>query len=57
VILPSHPIWKLEAWKTQFSAKEVEPGFKYHSGINSDWLDVRQIRDLTRKHVDPNFEV
>lgn len=55
VILPTHTVWDLESWKKKFEAKEVEVGFKYNSGINTEWLDVPQIRDLTRKHVDPDF--
>lgn len=35
----------------------VEPNFRYSSDKNDKWLDVQQIRDLIREHVDPNFEV
>ncbi len=39
----------------KFNAKEVERGFMYNSGGNTEWLSVEQIRDLIRKHIDPNI--
>jgi UDP-N-acetylglucosamine 4,6-dehydratase/5-epimerase len=36
--------------------KAVEQGFAYNSGSNPDFLNVAQIRDLIREHVDPAFE-
>jgi len=33
----------------------VPEGFSYHSGRNSQWLSVDQIRDLIRKHLMPSF--
>ncbi len=33
----------------------VPEGFSYHSGRNSQWLSVDQIRDLIRKHLVPSF--
>lgn len=40
-----------------FDAREVERGFKYNSGTNTQWLDVEDIRQLVRKHIDPDFTV
>jgi UDP-N-acetylglucosamine 4,6-dehydratase len=57
VIAPSIPCWDLPAWEKQFSAKKVELGFKYNSGINSDWINVDQVRELIRAHVDRDFVV
>jgi len=34
----------------------VQPGFRYDSGCNSQFLDVRQLRALIREHVDPAFK-
>ncbi len=37
------------------SAQPVSPGFNYHSGRNTEWLDVATLRDLIRRHVDASF--
>ncbi|MCD6201277.1 MAG: UDP-N-acetylglucosamine 4,6-dehydratase (inverting) [Bacteroidales bacterium] len=42
---------------THYNGHEVKKGFKYNSGTNSEWLDEDQIRNLLRKHVDPDFHV
>lgn len=55
VILPQLPNWSIEEFKNHFNADSVPIGFKYNSGTNSDWLNVEQIRELIKKHVDPNF--
>ncbi|NJL73985.1 MAG: UDP-N-acetylglucosamine 4,6-dehydratase (inverting) [Saprospiraceae bacterium] len=54
-ILPQVPVWDLQAYKTHFKAKEVEDGFRYNSGTNSDWLSVEDIRNLIAQHVDKKF--
>lgn len=33
----------------------LDAGFSYNSGSNSDFLDVEQIRELIRTHLDPAF--
>ena len=35
--------------------KPVEPGFSYNSGSNLDFLNVGELRQLIREHVDPSF--
>ena len=35
--------------------KEVDFGFKYNSGTNSEWLSVEQLRELIRQKIDPSF--
>lgn len=57
VIAPSIPCWDLPAWEKKFSAKKVELGFKYNSGINTEWVNVDQVRELIRTHVDRDFTV
>jgi len=57
VINPTVPIWKESDWITHFKAKRVEPGFKYNSGANNEWLTVEEIRNLIKQHVDPTFAV
>jgi UDP-N-acetylglucosamine 4,6-dehydratase (inverting) len=39
-----------------YNAKEVPQGFKYNSGTNKQWLNVEDIQDLIRSHVDKNFK-
>ena len=53
-ILPSF------ATKTDFlnyykNSTELEAGFSYNSGTNTEWIDVEDIRKLIKMHVDPNF--
>lgn len=38
-------------------AKTLPVGFAYNSGTNSDFLSVQQIRELIRKHLDPQFAI
>ena len=57
VIIPSHPTWKKDEYIKAFNAKFVEPGFRYNSGENSDWVSVAGLRDLIKVHVDTSFEV
>ena len=54
-ILPQTPNFNLEAYLKKHNGKKVTPGFKYNSGTNEEWLDVEQIRQLIKEHVDPNF--
>jgi UDP-N-acetylglucosamine 4,6-dehydratase (inverting) len=55
-ILPTAPNWSMAEFTTKTQAKPVPAGFHYHSGNNTDWLTVEQIRQLIREHVDPTFE-
>jgi len=57
VITPSTPTWDVDEYLKAFNGKRVEMGFKYNSGTNTDWLDVEQIREQIRLHVDPAFAV
>jgi hypothetical protein len=57
VILPSTRPWDMERFVGEFGGKMCEPGFRYSSGENDDWLTVEQLRELIREHVDPSFEV
>lgn len=34
----------------------VEQGFSYNSGTNEEWVDVEEMRELIKKHVDPGFK-
>lgn len=55
VILPFTPHWSLENYKSTFNAKEVEMGFKYNSGTNTEWVNVEEIRTLIKENIDLNF--
>lgn len=55
VITPSTPTWSTDDYMQAFGGKPVPMGFKYNSGTNTDWLDVDQLREQIRTHVDPAF--
>lgn len=46
-----------EEYKDKFNAVDVTPGFAYNSGDNDQWETVDSLRELVKKHVDPNFNV
>lgn len=56
VITPTIPIWDLSRWMRAFDAIKVPEGFQYSSGTNDSWLSVQGIRELIKKHIDPNFK-
>jgi len=56
VILPSTPSWGVEDFIAKHQAKRCSPRFHYHSGTNTEWLSVDQIRQLLRAHIDPTFQ-
>lgn len=52
------PSWAdRELYLRHHKATNVALGYSYHSGTNNEWLDVPTLRELIRKHVDPNFTV
>ncbi len=57
VILPSMKLWDVEEFMSTFDGCMCPPNFSYNSGTNTEWLDVEQLRELTRLHVDPEFTV
>jgi UDP-N-acetylglucosamine 4,6-dehydratase/5-epimerase len=57
VIVPTTPKWTPQEYLEVFKGKMVEPGFKYNSGTNDDWMTPERIREEIRLHVDPNFTV
>lgn len=57
VILPSMQLWDIAEFMRVFSGRKCDFGFKYNSGTNTDWLTVKQIRDLIRVHVDQSFNI
>ncbi|MBT3981959.1 MAG: UDP-N-acetylglucosamine 4,6-dehydratase (inverting) [Bacteriovoracaceae bacterium] len=56
-ILPPGPMWDKDEYMKKHGAKPCEPGFYYHSGNNTSWLTVEEIRKHVKDHVDPNFTV
>jgi len=54
-IIPQVPQWSIDKYVKSFDGTKVPAGFCYNSGDNSEWLSVNQIRDLIKKHLDPNF--
>jgi UDP-N-acetylglucosamine 4,6-dehydratase (inverting) len=57
LILPDSELYTKEHACDHHGAKPVEPGFRYSSGDNPDFLTIEQIRGLIREHVDPSFSV
>ena len=55
VILPNN-YSKAEYLKYYPGSIEVDPGFSYNSGRNTEWISVVQMRELIRNHVDPKFK-
>jgi len=39
------------------NGKKVQEGFRYNSGTNNHWLTVKELRELIKKYVDPEFSV
>ncbi|WP_199797909.1 UDP-N-acetylglucosamine 4,6-dehydratase (inverting) [Erythrobacter sp. KY5] len=56
-ILPSTGDEYVEDYMKKRGGTPVEPGFAYNSGTNPDFLNVEQIRELIRQHVDPTHQV
>lgn len=56
-IIPNKRKWKLSDYIDHFEAKEVKNGFKYSSGNNEEWETVESLREMVKKHVDPEFEL
>lgn len=50
-ILPSAGQYSITDYCHAFGGQAVEPGFSYNSGTNSDFLTVKQLRELIREHV------
>lgn len=47
---------KKEKYLKHFNAVEVEKGFKYNSGTNSEWVSIEQMQELIKTYVDPKFK-
>lgn len=57
VITPSTPTWSIDDYMKAFNGRAVDMGFKYNSGTNTEWLNVEQLRDQIRQHVDADFSI
>lgn len=57
IILPQSSMWNQDEYLAKIKGRRVEPGFKYNSGTNTDWLNVSQIRELVKMYVDPDFKI
>lgn len=55
VILPSIKLWDVNEFMTHYKGHFCLPAFSYNSGSNTRWLDVDQLREMIRLHVDPAF--
>lgn len=57
VIVPTQPARPLREFLEQNNHKNVEEGFSYTSGENTEWETVDSLRILIHEHVDPDFKV
>ncbi len=57
VIVPTVPNFKEAEWVKKNKAVKVQPGFKYNSGSNTEWLTVEDLRQQIKLHVDPEFKL
>ncbi len=55
VILPSTQLWDISKFMSTFGGQMCPEGYSYSSGTNSEWLSVKQLQELIRRHVDVNF--
>ena len=55
-ILPVNSyIWEHSDYLKNNNCSYVEAGFTVDSGKNKEWLNVEQLRQLIKEHIDPNF--
>lgn len=53
-ILPSDA--KKEKYLTHYNGKDVPVGFQYNSGTNEEWLNEKDIVELIKQYVNPEFK-
>jgi hypothetical protein len=56
-ILPSLGSHTVGSYAKIVGGRPIEPGYSYSSGTNENFLTVKELRQLIREHVDPNFNV
>lgn len=52
-VLPSDSF--KEKYLKHYGGNEVQKGFQYNSGTNTEWLDEETIQKLIKKYIDPEF--
>ena len=45
-----------QLYLSHFRAKEVQQGFKYNSGKNTEWETIASMREKIKKYIDPDFK-
>lgn len=55
-ILPQVPLWDLSDFINYFNPKKVKEGFNYNSGTNDNFLNIKELRELIKLHVDKTFK-
>ena len=55
-VIMSNYFSKQDFLKFYAGSREVDPGFSFSSGKNSEWISVEQMRELIREHVYPGFK-
>ena len=57
IIMPATPLWDPEEFVRARNASRCPDGFSYDSLSNPERLSVTELRELIRRHVDPDFAV
>jgi UDP-N-acetylglucosamine 4,6-dehydratase (inverting) len=57
IIMPATPVWDPEEFIRARNASRCPDGFSYDSLSNPERLSVTELRELIRRHVDPDFGV
>ena len=57
IIMPATPVWDPEEFIRARNASRCPDGFSYDSLSNPERLSVTELRELIRRHVDPDFAV
>ena len=55
-ILPSDGALRKRYEQAKIKMTPVKTGFAYNSGTNNNFLSIKELRDLIKKHVDAKFE-
>ena len=55
VILPYKPYWNLDDFKVHFKAKKVVDGFSYSSELNTNRLNVSELKNLIKIQINSNI--
>jgi len=53
-ILPT--VVLIQDYLNHFKAWKLTKGFRYNSGENKQWIEIEEMRELIKKHINPGFQ-